>query len=165
MVPHHEVWSEHCVSWANALRRMTLTRSTPYTCSLRPSLAYRQNLFLSLKKTECHSTLQSNISRHQSNHVWRCRGVSGSLARGPRDLSPAASRWFPMVLGDTAGVTCAQTSSLDSVRAATAARIMRRSWRASVLSGRPEPGIQVWECSTGNCWKQRNTTDALSPAD
>ena len=53
--------------------------------------------------------------------------VSGSLARVTRDLSPAASRRFPMVLGDTAGVTCAGISSLDVVRAATAARTIRRS--------------------------------------
>ena len=35
---------------------------------------------------------------------------------------------------------------------------MRRSWRASVLRGRPEPCLLVWECSTDHCWKQRHTT-------
>ena len=40
----------------------------------------------------------------------RC-GVCGSLARGTRNLSPAASRLYPMVLDDTAGATCARISS------------------------------------------------------
>ena len=40
---------------------------------------------------------------------------------------------------------------------------MRRSWSASVLCGRPEPGLQVWECSTDNCWKQQHTTDTMCP--
>ena len=31
------------------------------------------------------------FTRHQSSRAWWCRGVSGSLARGTRDLSPAAS--------------------------------------------------------------------------
>ena len=47
---------------------------------------------------------------------WWCHGVNGSLARGTRDLRPAASIWFPMVLGDTAGATCSWISSLDVVR-------------------------------------------------
>ena len=33
-------------------------------------------------------------------------GVNGSLVRGMCDLSPAASKRFPGVLGDTAGVIC-----------------------------------------------------------
>ena len=97
--------------WENALRKMTLTRSTPHMCmSIRhspclhitcvcPSLAHRQNLLSSLKTTECHSTLQSTLSQHHSSSAWQC----GSLDTGTHDLSPTASRWFPMVLGDTAG--------------------------------------------------------------
>ena len=119
--------------------------------------------YSSLKTTERHSTLQPTLSRHQSSRVQRCRGVSGSVVRGTRDLSPAASRWFPMVLGDTAGATCTRISSLDTVRAATAAHTMRQTWRESVLRGRPEPGFRVWECSTDHCWKQRYTTDTLCP--
>ena len=42
-------------------------------------------------------------------------------------MSPAASRLFPIVLGDTAGATCARISSLDAVPVDTAARTMRRS--------------------------------------
>ena len=61
-----------------------------------------KNLLTSLKTTERHSTLQSTLSQHQSDRAWRCRGVSGSLATGTCDVSPAASRRFPMVLGDTA---------------------------------------------------------------
>ena len=53
-----------------------------------------------------------------------------------------------MVLGDTAGATNATISSLDTVRAASAVRTMRRFLRVSALRGRPEPGLQVWECST-----------------
>ena len=66
---------------------------------LRPSLAYRQNLVLSLKARERHFTLQSILSRHQSSCAWRCHGVSGSLVWGTRDLSSAASTLFSMVPG------------------------------------------------------------------
>ena len=65
------------------------------------------------EETERHSTLPSTRSCHHSSHAWRCCGVSGSLVRGTRDLSPAVSRPFPMVLDDTAG-TCARISSLDA---------------------------------------------------
>ena len=44
------------------------------------------------KTTGRQSILQSILSRHQSSRAWRCCGVSGSLATGTRDLSPAASR-------------------------------------------------------------------------
>ena len=82
------------MSWANTLLKMTLTKSTPYT--LRPSLAYRQNLLSSLKTKERHFSLQPTLSLHQISRAWRCRGVSGSLARGTRDLGPAASRRWNM---------------------------------------------------------------------
>ena len=65
-----------------------------------------------------------------------------------------------MVLADTADATCARISSLD---AATTARTVRRSWRASVLRDHSEQGLRVWECSTDHCWKQRHTTDTLCP--
>ena len=95
--------------------------------------------------------------------AWQCRGVSDSLASGIHDLSPAASRLFPKVLGDTAGAPCAQISSLDAFRAATAVRTISQSWYASVLCGRPEPGLRVWECSTDHYWKQWQTTNTLWP--
>ena len=120
----------------------------------------------------------SHTDRNYSRH-WRQQSVipffirlfhdtiiavlDGVVARRTRDLSPAASRRFPMVLGDTAGAKCAQMCSLDAVRAATVARTMRRYWRASVLRGRPEHGLRVWECSTDYCWKQRHTIDTLCP--
>ena len=53
---------------------------------VRTSLACRQNLHSLLKTTERHSSLQSTLSRHQSSCGCRCRDVSGSLARGERDL-------------------------------------------------------------------------------
>ena len=31
--PNHEAWGGACVSWANAFRKMTLTRSMLYTCT------------------------------------------------------------------------------------------------------------------------------------
>ena len=65
-----------------------------------------------------------------------------------------------MVLGDTACATCAWILPFNDVRATTAPRTMRRSWRASVLHGRPEPGLRVRECYTDQCWKQQDTTDA-----
>ena len=80
------------------------------------------------------------------------------LIRGTCDLSPAASRLFPMIIGDNCST--ARISSLD---AATAARSMCQSWRASVLRGRPEPNLRMSVCSTDHCWKQRHTTDTLCP--
>ena len=94
---------------------------------MRSSLAYGKNLLSSLKTTDRHSTLQWTLSRRQSIRACRCRGVSGSLARVTRDLSPAASRRFPMVLRDTVFATCARISSLDAVQAVTAAGTMHPS--------------------------------------
>ena len=50
-----------------------------------------------------------------------------------------------MDLGNTAGATCAQISSLDAFRAATVTHTMSQSSQVSVLSCRPEPGLQLWE--------------------
>ena len=88
-------------------------RRSPGLCCTRvlPSLTYRQNLLSLLKTTERYFTLQSTLSRHQSSSASWCCGVSGSLVRSTRDLSPAASRQFSMVLGDTASAICAQISS------------------------------------------------------
>ena len=66
---HHEAWGGACVSCANALQKMMLTRSTLYMCTYITRI---DNLLSSLKTTERHSTLQSSLS-------W--------------DLSPAASKW------------------------------------------------------------------------
>ena len=148
--PHHEAWGGVCV-----VGECILEDDTPHlhhTC-VHPSLAYRKNLLWSLKTIERLSTFQSTLLWHQSSHAWQCHGVSGSLARGTHDLSPAASRWFPMVLGYTAGATCAQISSLVAVRAATAACTMCLSWQAPLLSGHLESGLWVRECSTDHCWK------------
>ena len=100
-----------CVSQANALQEMTLSRSTPYTCTSIARI-HTLNLLSSLKITERHTNLQSYLSRHQNSRSWfKCRGVSGSLNECTSDLSPSASRRFLMVLSDTAGATCAQISS------------------------------------------------------
>ena len=125
-------------------------------------LTYRENLLSSLETTVCHSTLQSTLSRHQSSRTWRCPDVSGNLSSGTRGLNAGEqtvincswwhSRW-----------TCAWIYFLDSVLAVTAARTMRRSWRASVLRGRPEHGLHVWYCTKDDCSKQRHTTDTLCP--
>ena len=128
-------------------------RRTP----VHPSLAYKQKLLSSLKRTERHFTPQSTLSRHQSSRAWWCRGVSGSLAIGTHDLSLAASRWFTVVLGDTANATCALISSLYAVRAATTASTMHRSWLSSVQRGRPEPNLREWECSTDNSAESSDT--------
>ena len=113
----------------------------PHTCS--PLLAYGQKLLSSLKITERQSILQSTLSRHRSSRTWRCLGESGSLTRGTRDLSPAASKWFPMVRDDTAGATCARISFLDAVRAATAASIMSRSCACTTRQSR------IWSTGLG----------------
>ena len=98
---------------------------------------WRQQNAIPLSSRLCHNT-----------SVAMLHGVSSSLARGTCDLSPAASRRFPMVLGGTADVTCAWISSLDAVWAATIARTMHQSWCVSVLHGCPELGLRMWECST-----------------
>ena len=82
---------------------------------------------------------------------------NSSLDRGTRDVSPATSRRFPMVLGDTEGATLSRISSLDAVWAAKPSRTMHRSWCASILHGRPEPGLWVWEYSTDNSAESSDT--------
>ena len=126
---------------------------------VRPSLAYRQNLIIA-EDNRAPSTIQSTLSRHQISHAWQCRGVGGSLARGTRDLQADGSQWsfVTQQVQHEPGIP-----SLDAIRAATTAPTMRRSWHASVLRDRPEPGLWVWECSTDHCWKQRHTTDTLCP--
>ena len=52
-------------------------------------------------------------SWHQSSRALWCKWYPD---RGTCDLSPAVSRQFPMVLGDTGGATCSQSSSLDAAR-------------------------------------------------
>ena len=101
--PHHEAWGGTCVLWVNALQKMTFARSTLYLCmpiQTEPTLITEDN------RMPFHSPV--DLLQHQSSHAWWCRGVSGSLARGTHDLTPAASRQFPVVLGDTAGATCAR---------------------------------------------------------
>ena len=102
----------------------------PHRTSVRSSLTYRQNLLSPLKTTERHSTLQSTLSGYQSSRSWRCRGVSGNLIRGTRNLSPTARRRLPMNLGDTEGATWAWISSPDAVRASTAAGTVRLYYAA-----------------------------------
>ena len=124
-------------------RKMKLTRSTPYT-------------YMSITRIQTKSITEENRASFHSlvdsftTPEYPCLAASwcDSLVRGTRDPRPAASKRFPIVLGDTAGETCARISSLDYVRAANAARIMHRSWRASVLRGR----LRIWECSTDPCW-------------
>ena len=133
-----------CVSWANALRKMTLTRSTLYHS--HKDTIYSQQRTISLSSRLFHDTRVAVVD------------ISGSLARSTRDLVPSTSRRFTMVLGDTAGATCARIFSLDAVQAVTAAHTILSSCRASVLCGRPELGLRVCECCTDHCWKQGHTT-------
>ena len=142
--PHHEAWGGACVLWANALWKMMLTMSTLYTCKYITRIQTEPTLII--KGNDYYSTLQSTLSWHQSSRAWQCHAVSVSLARGTRDLSPAASRQFPVILDDTAGATLC-LYFFSAVQAATTVHTMRRSWCASVLNGHPEPGLQVWECS------------------
>ena len=106
-----------------------------------PSLPYRQKLLSSLKTTKRHSTLQSTLSRYQSIRVWRCRCVSGSLAKGIRDLSSSASRRFPRVLDDIAGAACARISSLDTSPRSHHAQILM-----CICSTRPS---RTWSIGVG----------------
>ena len=68
-----------------------------------------------------------------------------------------------MVLGDTAGATCGRISFLGAVRAATAARTMRRSRRASVLSDRPDLVYGCENVPYTTAESSRHTTNILSP--
>ena len=98
---------------------------SPYIRRTRvhPSFAYKQNLLSLNLITEdniapYHSPVASSTTPSRAR---RCCGVSGNLARDTCDLSSILSRRFPMVLGDTTGATCTRISSLDAIRAATAA--------------------------------------------
>ena len=141
---HHEAWDGACVLGTNALRKMTLIRSTSYTCM--PSLAYRQNLLSSLKTTEHYSTLQASLSWLQSSNAWPCHGVSGSLVRSTCDLQADGDPWWHSL--DFFPVCCSGSHRcLHSV---------------SVLCGHPNPGL--WECSIDQCcWMQWHTTNTLCP--
>ena len=97
---------------------MAVTRYKPYTCD--PSLTNKHNLIQSLNVSKHLSINLSTLSRNQSSRDWWCLDVSGNLA--------SAQYATAEVLADTASAICASTSSLDAVRAATAAaRTMRRS--------------------------------------
>ena len=84
-----------------------------------PSLAYKtEPIFITEeKRVPFHSPVDSFTTL---SSAWRCRRVSSSVARGTRDLSPAASRLFPIALGETAVATYSRIYSLNAVRAATA---------------------------------------------
>ena len=75
----------------------------------------------------------------------------------PRQKHSRSDPCCKQMVPNSACASCARIYSLDAVRAATAARTTCRSWRASVLRGRPEPGLRSWECSTDNFWKQQHT--------
>ena len=140
-------WGVACVSWANALQKLTLTRSMLYICMSITHIQTEPTFITKDNGVPFHSPVDF--------HNLQCHGVDGSLARETCDLSHAASRWFPMVLGDKAGAKCAQISFLDAVQVATTGCTMRWSWHESVLCGHPGPGLWVWECFTDHCWKQQ----------
>ena len=125
------------------------------------SLTYRQNLLSSLKTTECHFTLQATVSWHQSSCAWRCRGVSGSLARGTHDPKSSCKQAVPndpwwhrrcnMCWDFFPGCCLGGHCCLH----------LHRSWCVSLLGDCPETSLQVCECSTDHCKKQRHTTDTF----
>ena len=94
-----------------------LARSTLYTCTSFTHMQTEPTLITEDNMVPFHSPVDSFTT--QGSCAWRCHSVSGSLVRGTHDLSHAASRRFPMILGDTTDATCAQISSLDTVQAAT----------------------------------------------
>ena len=63
-----QVYAVHLWIFSEIWRSTGLRRTL-----IRPSLAYRQDLLLSVKTTERHSTLQSTLSWHQSSRTRRCR--------------------------------------------------------------------------------------------
>ena len=98
--PHPEAWGGACLSWANALLMMTLTSVVhSYVRHLKTDRIYSHHW-----RQQSDIPLQLTLLPRQSSLAWRCRGVSGSLA------------------------CCKQISSLDALRAATAARRMSRTW-------------------------------------
>ena len=50
---------EACVSWANSLRKMTLTRSTPHTCTSITRLWTEPSLIAEDKRAPFHSPVDS----------------------------------------------------------------------------------------------------------
>ena len=85
------------------------------------------------------------------------------LVKYASNLSPALSIRFPMVLVDTAGVTCSWVSSLDAVRAVTDVRIMHRCWHESILRSRSEPDLWVLACSTEHLIKTATRHSYIAP--
>ena len=115
----------------------------------------RQNLLSSLKTTECYSTLQSTLSRHQSSRAWRCSSVTDSLARVTRDLNQT-------VLNGLWRDTAVQHVPRFFFPECCSGGTMRRSWRATALRGHWECSLRMWELSTDHWWKQQlHTTDTL----
>ena len=114
-IKRHRLFNKKCSLLLTLSTSELVTEVLNHPVHVGPSLTYRQNLLSSLKTTKCHSTLQLTPSHHQSSRFWQCHNVNDSLAKGTHDLSPAASRRFPTVLGDTAGATCAQISSPEAV--------------------------------------------------
>ena len=62
----------------------------PYTCTSISRIQTELTLITEDNRAPFH--YQPTLSRYQSTRAWRCRGVSGSLARGTRDLNSAAGR-------------------------------------------------------------------------
>ena len=57
--PYHEAWGEACVLWANALRKMMLTWSTPYTCTSITRIQVKPTLITEYNRPTFHSPVDS----------------------------------------------------------------------------------------------------------
>ena len=57
--PHHEAWDRACVSWVNALQKMALTRSTPYTWMSITCIQIKSTLITEDNRVPFHSPVDS----------------------------------------------------------------------------------------------------------
>ena len=136
-------------------------RATDYRCDILHATA---TAVLTLKLFREYKYLTSCLISSISWSViikcvraWWCRGVSGSLDRGTRELTvPNGPRWY------------SRCNMCPDFFPGCCSGGHRCSHKASILMcvcirGRPEPGLHMWECFTDHCWKQRHTTDTLCP--
>ena len=66
--PHHETWGGACVSCANALLKMTLSRSTPHTCTSISRIQPETTLITEDSRAPFQSLVHG---RHARWHKWK----------------------------------------------------------------------------------------------
>ena len=142
---------------------------------VHPSLTYRQNLVSSLKTTECHCTLQSTLSWHQSSLAWMCRGVCASLVRGTwsesccwmlfgqpslleqcvnLDVHLYYAAVQNLIYGSGSGNVPQTTTESSNIPLIHCAQHVQQSIDMSIQHPM-RPRSNSWSCSTGVCTRRR----------